>query len=65
MMDDDRQFLVVVNDEDQYSVWSADRAIPHGWQPVGNPGTEAECLARIEQLWIDMRPRSVRMALDG
>ncbi len=58
--EDDRRYEVVVNDEEQYSIWFADRPLPPGWRPAGKAGTKAECLAHIEVVWTDMRPRSVR-----
>lgn len=57
---DSRVFLVVVNDEEQYSIWFADRDLPLGWRAEGTSGTREECLAHIERVWTDMRPRSVR-----
>jgi MbtH protein len=51
---------VVVNDEEQYSVWPADRPLPAGWRSTGFAGERAECLAHIDTVWTDMRPRSVR-----
>jgi MbtH protein len=53
-------YTVVRNDEDQYSLWPAGRSLPPGWQDTGFTGTEPECLARVEQVWTDMRPRSLR-----
>jgi MbtH protein len=55
--------LVVLNDEEQYSIWSADRPIPAGWRPEGFTGTREACLAHIDAAWTDMRPRSVREAM--
>ncbi|MCT9932193.1 MbtH family protein [Planotetraspora sp. A-T 1434] len=63
--DDDRQYSVVVNDEDQYSIWPADRQPPAGWREVGMRGTKAECLAHISEVWQDMRPRSLRERMEG
>lgn len=65
--DDDagRLFAVVVNDEEQYSIWPADRDIPAGWHVVGDPAAKADCLVRIEELWTDMRPRSLRLRMDA
>ncbi|MGH3201149.1 MAG: MbtH family protein [Streptosporangiaceae bacterium] len=60
---DTRQFRVVINHEDQYSVWLADADIPPGWRPEGTTGTKQECLAHIETVWTDMRPRSLRSRL--
>lgn len=56
----DTIFQVVVNDEEQYSIWFADRPLPLGWEPAGKSGTKQECLEYIEGAWTDMRPRSVR-----
>lgn len=57
---DGREFLVVVNHEEQYSVWFADRDLPLGWRAEGKTGTRQECLDHIAAVWTDMRPRSVR-----
>lgn len=54
------QFHVVRNDEEQYSIWWADRDPPAGWYQAGYTGTRDDCLTHIEQVWTDMRPRSVR-----
>ncbi|WP_433496526.1 MbtH family protein [Sphaerimonospora sp. CA-214678] len=51
---------VVVNDEEQYSIWWEGREIPAGWTPTGFSGTRQECLDHIAEVWTDMRPRSVR-----
>jgi len=58
-------YVVVTNDEDQYSIWRADRDIPLGWTALGTPAPRQECLDRVEQLWSDMRPRSLRQAMAG
>jgi MbtH protein len=55
-------YNVVRNDEDQYSVWPAYRPVPAGWTTVGEPADRETCLERIEALWTDMRPRSLRAA---
>ncbi|MEV7124424.1 MbtH family NRPS accessory protein [Streptomyces sp. NPDC093260] len=52
--------IVVVNDEDQYSIWPADRPVPGGWRAEGFTGDRQACLARIAEVWTDMRPRSLR-----
>jgi MbtH protein len=57
---DDRTYRVVLNDEEQYSVWWADRELPAGWHAEGTEGTRAECLAHIDEVWTDMRPLSLR-----
>lgn len=51
---------VVVNHEEQYSIWPADRPLPDGWREAGFSGTRAECLDHIESVWTDMRPLSSR-----
>ncbi|HEY2550139.1 MAG TPA: MbtH family protein [Streptosporangiaceae bacterium] len=55
-----RQYVVVVNDEEQYSIWAAERELPAGWRQDGFTGPEDECLAYIDETWTDMRPASVR-----
>jgi MbtH protein len=55
-----RPLTVVVNDEEQYSIWPADRELPGGWRRDGFTGTEEECLAHIDETWTDMRPASLR-----
>ncbi len=58
--EDDRAYRVVINHEEQYSVWFADREIPVGWKDVGKKGTKQECLQQIREVWTDMRPLSFR-----
>jgi MbtH protein len=58
--DDITTYKVVVNHEDQYSIWPADRENPLGWRAAGKSGTKAECLTYIEEVWTDMRPLSLR-----
>lgn len=58
------EFVVVMNDEEQYSIWPADRELPRGWSSVGVRGPKDECLAHIETVWTDMRPRSLREAME-
>ena len=53
-------YKVVVNHEEQYSIWPADRDNPLGWKDVGKQGLKAECLAYIKEVWTDMRPLSLR-----
>ncbi|MFE9694031.1 MbtH family protein [Micromonospora sp. NPDC005806] len=60
-MSEDR-FVVVRNDEEQYSIWPAGREIPAGWHDAGFTGTRADCLAHVDEVWTDMRPRSLREA---
>ncbi len=56
-------YKAVVNDEEQYSIWLADRDNPNGWRDGGKIGTKAECLEYIQQVWTDMRPLSLRKAM--
>ena len=51
---------VVINDEDQYSLWPRDAQPPAGWRPEGFTGSRQECLDHIDVVWTDMRPRSIR-----
>lgn len=63
--DDNGTFLVLVNDEAQYSLWPAFAEIPAGWTTVFGTDTRAACLAYVEEHWTDMRPRSLAEAMDG
>ncbi len=56
---------VVINEEEQYSIWSADRLPPSGWTTVGIRGSREECLDRIAEIWTDMRPRSLRESYEA
>jgi MbtH protein len=56
---DDRLYRAVRNDQEQYSIWPADRDPPPGWAAAGQPGTKSECLTLVSRLWTDMRPRSL------
>jgi MbtH protein len=58
-------FAVVRNHEEQYSIWPTYRPIPRGWQAVGMQGGKEECLAYIDEVWTDMRPLSLRQALQA
>jgi len=58
--EDDSRYEVVVNHEEQYSIWPEGRELPLGWRLAGKSGTRADCLAYIEQEWTDMRPLSLR-----
>ncbi|MBI3447566.1 MAG: MbtH family protein [Acidobacteria bacterium] len=63
--DDKTIYRVVVNHEEQYSIWPADRDIPAGWREAGKSGTKAECLAHVKEVWTDMRPLSLRKQMDA
>jgi MbtH protein len=58
----DADFLVLVNDEDQYSLWPSAVEVPAGWRTVLGPAPREECLSHIEINWTDLRPRSLRIA---
>jgi MbtH protein len=62
--EDTREYKVVVNHEEQYSIWFANREAPLGWKEVGKRGTKAECLAHIKEVWTDMRPLSLRKHME-
>ena len=55
--EDAATYQVVVNDEEMYSIWPAFRELPAGWSATGKVGPKSECLAHIEEVWTDMRPR--------
>ncbi|MFD5034777.1 MbtH family protein [Streptomyces sp. NPDC058220] len=61
---DERVHQVVVNDEEQYSVWPVDRALPLGWHAEGTRGSRTDCLDHIGTVWTDMRPRSLRRQME-
>lgn len=63
--EDKTTYKVVVNHEDQYSIWPAHRDNPLGWKDVGKSGLKKECLDYIQEVWTDMRPRSLREKMDG
>lgn len=56
-------FTVVVNHEEQYSIWPTGRPIPAGWKDIGFSASKSDCLSHIEEIWTDMRPLSVRLGL--
>jgi MbtH protein len=57
-------YKVVVNHEEQYSIWPADRENALGWRDAGKIGSKAECLAHIKEVWTDMRPLSLRKKME-
>jgi MbtH protein len=61
----DGELDVVVNHEEQYSIWPAGREPPAGWARIGRKGPKAECLALIEEIWTDMRPLSLRKRMEA
>lgn len=64
-MHDDQVYLVVTNDEEQYSIWAENRAIPAGWSAEGFRGSRQDCLDHIDEVWTDMRPLSLRRQMAG
>jgi MbtH protein len=63
--DDDTIYDVVVNHEEQYSIWPAHREKPLGWSYGGKTGTKQECLDYIKEVWTDMRPLSLRKKMEA
>ena len=61
---DEDIYTVVINDEEQYSIWPTFRPVPAGWREVGVRGAKDACLAHIETVWTDMRPASLRRHMD-
>jgi MbtH protein len=61
---DNTIYKVVVNHEEQYSIWLADRENALGWNDAGKSGTKAECLDYIREVWTDMRPLSLRKKME-
>ncbi len=57
-------YKVVVNHEEQYSIWPADRMLPTGWDATGFSGNKRECLDKINEIWTDMRPLSLRKKME-
>ncbi|MFF7992047.1 MbtH family protein [Kitasatospora xanthocidica] len=64
-MSEQSRFVVVLNHEEQYSVWPLDKEVPDGWRAEGFSGTKEECLAHIAEVWTDMRPLSLRREMEA
>jgi MbtH protein len=62
--EDTTVYKVVVNHEEQYSIWPADKENPLGWRDVGKKGRKTECLTYIQEVWTDMRPLSLRKKME-
>jgi MbtH protein len=62
--DEETTYQVVINDEEQYSVWPVDRPLPPGWRWEGTVGLMRDCVAHVDEVWTDMRPLSLRVALE-
>jgi MbtH protein len=63
-MEDATPYKVVVNDEEQYSIWPVEKKNPLGWTDAGKTGSKTECLAYIKEVWTDMRPLSLRKEME-
>jgi MbtH protein len=63
--EDSTIYNVVVNDEEQYSIWPAYRENAAGWRNAGMSGSKADCLAHIKKVWTDMRPLSLRKIMES
>jgi MbtH protein len=61
---DNTIYKVVLNHEEQYSIWPADKENPLGWTDAGKSGSKMECLAHINEVWTDMRPLSLRKRME-
>ncbi|KAF3884405.1 MULTISPECIES: MbtH family protein [Nostocales] len=64
-LEDKTIYKVVVNHEQQYSIWPSERENALGWTDVGKSGTKAECLDYIKEVWTDMRPLSLRQQMEN
>jgi MbtH protein len=62
--EDTREYVVLVNCEEQYSLWLAGQDIPKGWREVFPRGSKKACLDYVKEVWTDMRPLSVRKAME-
>ena len=58
-------YVVLINDEEQYSLWAADREVPAGWRVVMDAADKGKCLAYVDEVWTDMRPLSLRNASES
>lgn len=67
-MNDDTEdlatYIVIINDEEQYSLWKKDKVIPSGWVATGKEGPKEECIRYVDETWTDMRPLSLRRKMD-
>lgn len=63
--EDTTAYRVVINHEEQYSIWPMTKPVPNGWRDSGKAGSKGECLAYIEATWTDMRPLSLRRRMNG
>ena len=62
--EDNEEYICLINEEEQYSIWVAWKEIPLGWKRVGPKGTKQEVLNYVKEVWTDMRPKSLREQMD-
>lgn len=58
-------YKVVVNSDDMYSIWPADRGMVRGWRETGRKGSKKDCLKYIEEVWTDLRPPELRRKMEA
>ena len=63
--EDNRVYIVLINDEEQYSLWLKEKKIPPGWRAVAKEGSKTECMSYVDEVWTDMRPLSLRKKMDA
>ena len=63
--DETTVYLVLINAEEQYSLWPKFKSVPPGWKAVGKEGTLKECSAYVDEVWTDMRPASLRRKMEA
>ncbi|WP_394537192.1 MbtH family protein [Lysobacter enzymogenes] len=61
--DSSEDFIVLINDEEQYSLWSQSIPVPSGWRVAHGPAVRQACLDYVDEVWKDLTPRSVRLRL--
>lgn len=62
---DNRTYIVLINAEEQYSLWPKEKKIPPGWNFVGKEGSKSDCVSYVDSVWTDMRPLSLRKKMDA
>lgn len=62
--EDTRTYIVLINHEEQYSLWPHGKAVPDGWRTVGKEGSKDDCVKYVDEVWTDMRPLSLRKKMD-
>lgn len=64
-MPETTRYTVLINDEEQYSLWLKELKVPDGWTSLGFEGTRAECREFVDRRWTDLRPKSLRERMGG